>query len=468
MNNIEKMNELKQNILENNRFPVVYREERHNQDKACKFSDGTDMAIFLQRMVSKYKNNKLSDEEVKLYQEIMEIKESLKNQRYNKIKDKLIEVKQISIEQGYRPISKYSNSDNNQFFHCFSDETDMGSFIAKCKKNIKNDMYPEKIKMVFEDLMTNTDSYQTYIFKKKIEELKETMEEKGFIPVFPQKFSNKNRIIAFSDGTDMGHFIARNQKLYNSDEMSEELIIIWKDFLTFVERFKKKQFLKKIMIMYNKILETNDTINLANSIDDDSYKFSDGSNMYFFITTTKERIKKQRASNFEKWLFNKFLKFQEDFKNHLKAKEAMRQIIELERYPIIDYNNRDTNLIRKFSDNTDIGRWLRKLFKRAKYNQLTEGEKPIAQELMTLNFDKIKQWNYNYIKLKEYYQNSQRFCEDDSNIKMFMKENINVYTSINKSLQDEIHMEMLDKLNSNWVNDFSNNTDTKVKNLVKH
>ena len=87
---------------------------------------------------------------------------------------------------------------------------------------------------------------------------------------------------------------------------------------------------------------------------------------------------------------------------------------------------------------------------------------------MTLNSDKIKQWNYNYIKLKEYYQNSQRFCEDDSNIKMFMKENINVYTSINKSLQDEIHMEMLDKLNSNWVNDFSNNTDTKVKNLVKH
>ncbi len=461
MNNIEKFNELIKVVIKNKRFPVIYRKERNNEKNVLKFNDGTDMAMFFQVMTTKYKNKKLSIEEKILYEKLIAIKNVYQEQNQN-ILNKLKEAKQISIHKGYRPIRSNSNSGNLELSSKFSNGGDVGTFLHLCKIKISKGIYGENIKKAYDELINSTITYQTYIFKSKIEEIKSLIEEKNYIPVKPQKNIDKNKINTFSDGTDMGKFIARNFKEYKTNKMPKDRIKIWEDFSKYLEDFKKKAYLNKIIKMYNTVLETNNTIPWNENKDKDIYKFDDGTRMYSFIIYTRLRIKQQKASKFETWLFNKFIDFQDKFQFKLKAKEAMQSIIELEQYP-----NKSPKFVRKFEDGYDIGLWLRSIFKKVRDGNIEKNLLPMAEELMTLDFEEIKKWNYGYNKLKEYYETGNIINnQEDFNLNTFIEDNIRTYNSIKKSLQDEVHIEMLKSLNPNWIKDYRGEEKNHIKKLV--
>lgn len=309
----EKLAELEAKSLELGCLPVMHRNDRLDEKNVAKFSDGTDMGTFIARITQEIKNEKLSEERKNKFKSFLAIKEKFYDREISK---KIEEAKMICDECGYLPVSKHRVlSEDDKRTRKFSDGTDVGYFFNHCMKKIKTGMISKQDVDRVVMFLESVDTYQVYAFKKKIEEIKQVIKKQGFIPAHNQKTVNKNKIISFSNGTDMGHFITKHREKYKNGTMPDIYRKTWEDFIEYSEKVVMIYKMHEIFVVVtetNRIPINGAGLNLEHP---GVYKFNDGTDMGAYISRYRSKITKGKATKFEQLLFNRFLRLQKSLES---------------------------------------------------------------------------------------------------------------------------------------------------------
>lgn len=183
-----------------------------------KFSDGTDMGSYIEKIRIKLKNNKLSLDEKNKVLALFE------KYDYNKLK--LTELYDICNTIGFIPVIDKKNCNKNKV-RKFSDGTDVGSFVFGILNKINNGELSDEDAKYFLEIYNK---YRKLTFREKVKETISLAIDIGYIP-----YSNKRnrRNCKFSDGTYVGVFIDNNRHDFINKKLSDEKFVLFRKLMYF-------------------------------------------------------------------------------------------------------------------------------------------------------------------------------------------------------------------------------------------
>ena len=134
-------------------------------------------------------------------------------------------------------------------------------------------------------------------------ELKIVCDKMGCLPSVDKPNSNRNNIVKFSDGTDVGSYICTTISKMRAKKLSDDEE---KEFLEIINKYRKLTFREKIKEAISLSIDIN-YVPLYNKRSNNHYKFSDGSLVDAFVSNCKHKYLKGQLDAEKKELFKQLL-----------------------------------------------------------------------------------------------------------------------------------------------------------------
>lgn len=227
-------------------------------------------------------------------------------------------------------------------------------------------------------------------FDEKLVELEQKSLELGCFPVMHRNDRPEEKNEAkFSDGVDMGAFIARTMQDLKNDKLSEERAAKFRAFLLIKEKFSDKEISKKLEeariicddcgylpVSQHRVLSEDDNR---------TRKFSDGGDVGYFFDNCKAKIKNGTMNKQDADKVNAFLESVDTYKLYrfkTKIKEIKKIIRERGFVPAHNQKIVNKNKTISFSNGKDMGHFITKNREKYKNGTMPENYRKIWEEFI--------------------------------------------------------------------------------------
>ncbi len=350
----------------------------------------------------------------------------------------------------YFPLPKHQNS---IFTHYFPDGTDVGSFISTQIKKLHNGLLTADEVIMLNKLLDMKKECRDIKFNIKINELADLVSSIGYIP-YDLKLSN---------GQDVNDFLRYYKEKMLNQELSLPDMKTLEYFLDYYNNFNVK--LREIDMAASEIGK----LPVQNTKDSNSNyvrKFSDGTDMGFYITKMRSKLKNNELSSEEQEkaiaLFEKY--------DYTKLK--LIELVDISKssglIPVADKKDSNKNKVRKFSDGTDVGSWVQGILNKISNGEL-KGE--IADEFLNI-YNRLRKRTFRekvkktlslaidigYIPYSSKTSQRKYKFSDGTYVGSFISNNRHYF--INKKLDDEKYMLFKELMNfdfskhENWISNY--------------
>ena len=305
----DKIKECRKAAFELCHFPVLYRKDRpiENQKRVKTFSDGCDIGTWIQDQKRLLKNGELKKDREELFTDLLKLEDQFFNIKLCK---NIKEATEIIKKNKFIPVKLTKKSKNTCEVLSFSDGSDIGQFIEKCKKYIREDKLDAEMKAIVYDFLNLKKYYVNRKFKARLDEIKNLIIEHNFIPVSIQPSSAKTSTISFSNGVDVGLYLLKLDKRYKEGKLNYADSNYYRQFLLFKEHFSKQLFISKMRELVAATIEINDFPSnccFSKSYNSKIRKFSTGEDMGYFFYNYKKKLEKDKLNPFEKRIFSLYI-----------------------------------------------------------------------------------------------------------------------------------------------------------------
>lgn len=257
--------------------------------RGLKFSDGSSVDGFISHYKKKLKNNELSMIDKNSFKTFLDY--------YDLTNVRLRETVAAISSLGTFPIIDTKKADKKRV-RKFSDGADIGSYInGTLKSKLKNG------ELTDEQMTIAISIYNHTPFKFRMNELKIVCDKLGCLPSVDKPNSNRNNIVKFSDGTDVGSYICTTISKIRAKKLSDDEE---KEFLEIINKYRKLTFREKIKEAISLSIDIN-YVPLYNKRSNNHYKFSDGSLVDAFVSNCKHKYLKGQLDSEKKELFKQLL-----------------------------------------------------------------------------------------------------------------------------------------------------------------
>ena len=424
------------------RYPSVYDENNLSNFYSRRFSDYTDMGTWYHEQYKEFCDLKMLASRAQLFINLVELKYQFPELKLCK---KINEATTVIIKNKVFPTPLTDKNQDSDTILTFSDNTDVGSFIANCKSDLNTNRFNPRTKALVVDLL----NIKSYIVDEKFK-------QKLDIAIKDIRSGNLS-----SNKTSINQFLRKCSQKYRNNQLSYANRCYYEKYLFSKKISDMKAFVSKMRQLVKFSYEIHDFPNQKYYSSCKIGTFSDGSDMGIFVSKYRNKLENEELDGYEERMFSLYLKMVNNkkseydryiFKN--KLFETMDIAISIGTLPIATSSSYIDPRVVFYSDGTNVGSYLNNLKQKIKNKKLDDYSTKLFEEFLKIDFLQERNWYDNYNKLVEYYNVVGNLDIDSYHnpLETFLKNELDKMKS-DSGLVQEYHEYKLSKIGIQPVND---------------